>query len=145
MNLASSHSLNTVASLRSWRSVRIASIRTLASHAYHPPSSPNAHASSSRSPLPATATTSTPADLSPQQRLLIERTIRVDQAGELGANWIYKGQKLVMDVLGEKKTAQQVEVRRLDCLTASVFLSDILSDTPIFDSQEMWETERHHL
>lgn len=89
--------------------------RGLASHAYHP-------SVDSRSPSPSSsvaATSSTPTDLTPEQRISLERMIRVDQAGELGANWIYKGQKLVMEVLGDKATAKQVE--------------------------EMWETERHHL
>jgi len=74
--------------------------RGLASHAYHQPTGP----------LTPT-TSSTPTDLTPEQRTLLERTIRVDQAGELGANWIYRGQKLVMDVMGDKATAKQVEVR----------------------------------
>jgi ubiquinone biosynthesis monooxygenase Coq7 len=112
MKIAQPSLVNAAGSSRGRACRQLATIRTLASHAYHPPSSPNAHASSSRTqPQPPAATTSTPSDLTPQQRLLLERTIRVDQAGELGANWIYKGQKLVMDVLGEKKTAQKVEVR----------------------------------
>ncbi len=45
--------------------------------------------------------------------------IRVDQAGELGANWIYKGQKLVMEVLGDKATAKQVEVSSNHCSTVT--------------------------
>lgn len=40
---------------------------------------------------------STPPDISPAARHELESALRVDQAGELAANWIYKGQH---DVLG---------------------------------------------
>ncbi|WVW78694.1 hypothetical protein I302_100654 [Kwoniella bestiolae CBS 10118] len=93
--------------------------RTLASHAYLPPS-PSSSSSPSTTPVvSAEATTTTPPDLTPEQRTLIDSIIRVDQAGELGANWIYRGQKWAMDVKGDKETGKQVE--------------------------EMWENERHHL
>ena len=38
------------------------------------------------------ATSSTPTNLTPKQRQQLERILRVDQAGELGANLIYAGQ-----------------------------------------------------
>ncbi|WVQ84061.1 hypothetical protein IAT38_006206 [Cryptococcus sp. DSM 104549] len=95
---------------------RLSLHRTLASHAYSPPHPPSSSASTSTYPIE--ATTTTPA-LSPEGRALLDRTIRVDLAGELGANWIYRGQKWAMEVKGDAKTAQQVE--------------------------EMWENERHHL
>ncbi|OCF76717.1 ubiquinone biosynthesis monooxygenase Coq7 [Kwoniella mangroviensis CBS 8886] len=93
--------------------------RSLASHAYMPPSPSPSSSSSPTSSLPIEATTTTPTDLTDEQRRLIDSIIRVDQAGELGANWIYRGQKWAMDVKGDKETAKQVE--------------------------EMWENERHHL
>jgi hypothetical protein len=42
------------------------------------------------------STTSTPHDLSPSQRRLLEAALRVDQAGEVAANYIYKGQLAVL-------------------------------------------------
>ncbi|GJJ11995.1 hypothetical protein Clacol_006233 [Clathrus columnatus] len=47
------------------------------------------------------ATSSTP-DLTKEQRACIDRAIRVDQAGEVAANWIYQGQ---MAVLGNHREA----------------------------------------
>ena len=41
--------------------------------------------------------TSTPQGISSKLRKELESALRVDQAGELAANWIYKGQH---DVLG---------------------------------------------
>ena len=38
------------------------------------------------------AVTTTPQEVSPQLRHALESALRVDQAGELAANWIYKGQ-----------------------------------------------------
>ena len=59
---------------------------------------------------PIEATTSTPTNLAPEQRRLLEETIRVDHIGEAAANWIYQATKFVSEVKGDKKTAQQVEV-----------------------------------
>lgn len=59
---------------------------------------------------PIEATTSTPTNLAPEQRKLLEETIRVDHIGEAAANWIYQATKFVSEVKGDKKTAQQVEV-----------------------------------
>ena len=38
------------------------------------------------------STSSTPTDLSPSQRTVLEAALRVDQAGEVAANYIYEGQ-----------------------------------------------------
>ncbi|CAG8635775.1 15906_t:CDS:2, partial [Cetraspora pellucida] len=55
--------------------------------------------------------------LTDEQKKLIDGMIRVDQAGEIGANWIYKGQ---MVILGRDKKVGPV-------------------------IQEMWDQEKHHL
>ncbi|ORX34399.1 ubiquinone biosynthesis protein COQ7-domain-containing protein [Kockovaella imperatae] len=98
--------------------------RTLASDAYfkRPPqtsTTPGPASSTSSSTVPDEATNDTPSNLTPAQKELIDRIIRVDQAGEVGANWIYRGQKLAMQLKGDNKSAAQIEA--------------------------MWETERHHL
>ena len=41
---------------------------------------------------------------------MIDRIVRVDQAGELGANWIYRGQKLGMGLRGDRKAVKQIDV-----------------------------------
>lgn len=51
-----------------------------------------------------TSASSSP-DLSEEHRACIDRAIRVDQAGEVAANWIYKGQ---MAVLGHHREAGPV-------------------------------------
>lgn len=87
--------------------------RTLVSHAYSPPPRSSSSKSPSDSEISKSsieATTETPGNLTEEQRKLVERIIRVDHAGELGANWIYRGQKWAMDVKGDSKTARQVEV-----------------------------------
>ncbi|ORY20705.1 ubiquinone biosynthesis protein Coq7, partial [Naematelia encephala] len=61
----------------------------------------------------------TPTDLTDTEKALVDRIIRVDQAGELGANWIYRGQAFGSRLRGDLKTVKDVE--------------------------EMWETEKHHL
>src|SRR5438270_13209962 len=46
--------------------------------------------------------------LTPKQRQLIDSMIRIDQAGEIGANYIYKGQ---MAILGnDKKVGPIIQV-----------------------------------
>jgi len=60
---------------------------------------------------------STPDDLSPSQRKLLEAALRVDQAGEVAANYIYGGQLAVL---------------RRDPATAALI-------------QDMWDQERKHL
>ncbi|CAG8588455.1 13642_t:CDS:2, partial [Acaulospora morrowiae] len=57
------------------------------------------------------------APLTEAQKKLIKSMIRVDQAGEIGANWIYKGQ---MAILGDDKRVGPV-------------------------IQNMWDQEKHHL
>ncbi|WVQ97841.1 hypothetical protein IAU59_004956 [Kwoniella sp. CBS 9459] len=74
--------------------------------------------SSSSSEVNHEAVTTTP-KFTTAEKELVDSIIRVDQAGELGANWIYRGQKWAMDLKGDKKTSKQIE--------------------------EMWENERHHL
>jgi len=64
---------------------------------------------------PALATT--PDNLTHEQREILTTALRVDQAGEVAANWIYRGQ---MAVLGRDRTAG-----------------------PII--QEMWDQEKKHL
>ncbi|KAG0225529.1 hypothetical protein BGW41_004668, partial [Actinomortierella wolfii] len=63
----------------------------------------NAATSSSSQDDGATAETTTvegetqkPLRLSREQRAMLEEMIRIDQAGELGANWIYRGQYAVL-------------------------------------------------
>lgn len=48
------------------------------------------------------ATTESPSFLTAAQRKALDAAIRVDQAGEVAANWIYKGQ---LAVLGRDPTA----------------------------------------
>lgn len=59
----------------------------------------------------------TPPDLTQKQRDILDVALRVDQAGEIAANWIYKGQ---MAVLGRDRTTG-----------------------PII--QDMWDQEKKHL
>jgi hypothetical protein len=59
---------------------------------------------------PSIATTETPTDLTPEQRKIIERTLRVDLVGEGAANWIYQATKFVTDLKGDKETSKKVEV-----------------------------------
>lgn len=87
---------------------------------------------------PSPATTETPIDLTPEQRKIIERTLRVDLVGEGGANWIYQATKFVADLKGDKETSKKVEVSR-PCVLPSRLPLTCLS------RQEMWSTERHHL
>jgi ubiquinone biosynthesis monooxygenase Coq7 len=63
------------------------------------------------------AVSTTPQDLSEHQKNALDAALRVDQAGEIAANWIYKGQ---MAVLGK------------DPKTGALL-------------QEMWDQEKKHL
>ncbi|KAJ2930063.1 hypothetical protein H1R20_g7035, partial [Candolleomyces eurysporus] len=63
------------------------------------------------------AVTSTPNDITPHQRKLLEAALRVDQAGEIAANWIYHGQHAVLS--GDKRTGELI--------------------------QDMWDQEKKHL
>ncbi|KIJ37725.1 hypothetical protein M422DRAFT_781614 [Sphaerobolus stellatus SS14] len=67
--------------------------------------------------VPNPATSDTPPELTQEQRECLDRAVRVDQAGEVAANWIYKGQ---MAVLGNHPVAG-----------------------PLI--QEMWDQEKKHL
>ncbi|THH14335.1 hypothetical protein EW146_g5983 [Bondarzewia mesenterica] len=60
---------------------------------------------------------STPQDLTPSQRNALDAALRVDQAGEIAANFIYKGQLAIL---------------RRDRSTASLI-------------QDMWDQEKKHL
>jgi 3-demethoxyubiquinol 3-hydroxylase len=42
------------------------------------------------------AITTTPHNLTPPQRDVLDSALRVDQAGEIAANWIYKGQLFIL-------------------------------------------------
>lgn len=42
------------------------------------------------------AVNTTPSNLTPHQREILGSALRVDQAGEIAANWIYRGQHLVL-------------------------------------------------
>src|ERR1700730_2429535 len=68
---------------------------------------------------PAVATS--PSDLSPAQRGTLENALRVDQAGEVAANWIYKGQ---IAVLGHDLVAGPL-IQESDYLFSPSFLSEI--------------------
>ncbi|WVF70042.1 hypothetical protein IAT40_004829 [Kwoniella sp. CBS 6097] len=110
---------------RSRKSVAlVARPRSLSSHAYSPAKAGSTSGPSSSSPIASSsqveveAVTTTP-KFTESEKELVDSIIRVDQAGELGANWIYRGQKWAMDLKGDKVTSKQVE--------------------------EMWENERHHL
>lgn len=45
---------------------------------------------------PDVSTSSTPDDLLPSQRRVLEAALRVDQAGEVAANYIYEGQLAIL-------------------------------------------------
>jgi ubiquinone biosynthesis monooxygenase Coq7 len=90
----------------------LASSSGTASHAYHIPHIPTAGAGPSRPPpppQPTRATTEKPI-LTAEEQQVIDRIVRVDQAGELGANWIYRGQKMAMSLRGDRKAVKQIEV-----------------------------------
>ncbi|KAJ3997971.1 COQ7 protein [Lentinula boryana] len=59
--------------------------RFLASNAYTKPSSPSDAAIST-----------TPLDITDEQRAALDSALRVDQAGEVAANWIYYGQHYIL-------------------------------------------------
>lgn len=63
---------------------RLSSSRTVASSAY-------TNSSNSHDP----AVNSTP-ELTPEQHQILDTALRVDQAGEVAANWIYNGQLFVL-------------------------------------------------
>ncbi|EAU88127.1 COQ7 protein [Coprinopsis cinerea okayama7 len=80
--------------------------RGLASSAYVDPQ---------RAKEPAVSTT--PDDITPEERKTLEAALRVDQAGEIAANWIYRGQYAVLG--RDRKTGELI--------------------------QDMWDQEKKHL
>jgi len=81
-----------------------------ASHAYHIPPTPGAGPSRLPPPPPRTRATSEKPILTAEEQQVIDRIVRVDQAGELGANWIYRGQKMGMSIRGDRKAVKQIDV-----------------------------------
>jgi ubiquinone biosynthesis monooxygenase Coq7 len=76
-----------------WRSFSCAVARVrLLSTARPTPSSKYLEASSLHDP----AIAGSPSDLTPEQRETLDSALRVDHAGEIAANWIYKGQMVVL-------------------------------------------------
>jgi 3-demethoxyubiquinol 3-hydroxylase len=78
---------------------------------------------------------STPDDLTSPQRKLLEAALRVDQAGEVAANYIYEGQLAIL---------------RRDPTTAALIQASLRYSHPTFwvsqhDLQDMWDQERKHL
>ena len=59
-----------------------------------PPAPSSAYLDRTRGPD--VSTSSTPDDLSPSQRRVLEAALRVDQAGEIAANYIYEGQLAIL-------------------------------------------------
>ncbi|CDO69039.1 hypothetical protein BN946_scf184834.g46 [Trametes cinnabarina] len=106
-------SLARAASLR--RAVSSAALRTHSTTARAGAVPSSAYTDPARSQDP--STTTTPQDIPPEVRQELESALRVDQAGELAANWIYKGQH---DVLGR------------DPATGHLI-------------QDMWDQEKKHL
>lgn len=86
---------------------------TLPSNAYTDPA--NLHDS---------ATANSPEDISYDHRKIIERALRVDHAGEVAANWIYKGQLAILG--NDRKVGLIIQVSRSLCLLhASAFNFDL--------------------
>ncbi|KAF9584073.1 ubiquinone biosynthesis monooxygenase Coq7 [Lunasporangiospora selenospora] len=81
------------------------------------PNSTSTPASGSTTAATDSPSTEAPLRLSKEQREMLEEMIRIDQAGELGANWIYRGQYAVLG--SDKKVGPLLE--------------------------HMWEQEKHHL
>lgn len=74
------------------------------------PFSTSARSSQANEETTASSSPSThpPLRLSKEQREMLEEMIRVDQAGELGANWIYRGQYAVLG--SDKKVGPLLQV-----------------------------------
>lgn len=82
------------------------------------------------------STTGTPEYLSPSQREMLTSAIRVDQAGEVAANWIYRGQ---MAILGKDVMAGPV------IQASNIFRISTLAGWTNNSAQEMWDQEKKHL
>ncbi|GAA5945258.1 hypothetical protein JCM10213_001500 [Rhodosporidiobolus nylandii] len=78
---------------------------SLASHVYLPR---DPRSSPPEAEQDARATNETP-ELDPKQRRILESIIRVDQAGELGANYIYYGQYVIAKMGWDKRTTELVK------------------------------------
>lgn len=87
-------------------------------------------------PHPNTAVNERPSTLTRAEQAAIDRAIRVDQAGEVAANWIYQGQ---LSVLGkDRHVGPIIQV----CPVSSVLDFRVLTQLTL---QNMWEQEKKHL
>ncbi|KAL4245599.1 5-demethoxyubiquinone hydroxylase, mitochondrial [Abortiporus biennis] len=96
------------------RSLATASRTPLSSDAYTKPVNPNEPAISS-----------TPQDVTPEQREALEAALRIDQAGEVAANYIYMGQMAILsrdrktkELLQEMKDQEQKHLDVMNKLQA---------------------------
>lgn len=79
------------------------------------------------------AVSTTPRNITKEQRAALEAAIRVDQAGEVAANWIYMGQYAVLG--REPKTGALLQVS-----------DDVFEPVAaLIRGQEMWDQEKKHL
>lgn len=60
---------------------------------------------------PTASVSTTPSSLTDAQRASLDSAIRVDQAGEVAANWIYRGQMTVLS--RDREVGQVIQVRYL--------------------------------
>jgi len=81
------------------------------------------------------ATQTTPSDLNASQRRILESALRVDQAGEIAANYIYQGQMAVLS--HDKRLCSLIQVQ-FSWITPP-------STTQVSIPQDMWEQEKKHL
>ncbi|CCM06716.1 uncharacterized protein FIBRA_09006 [Fibroporia radiculosa] len=84
------------------------------------------------------AVTTTPCGISQEQRHALDRALRVDQAGELAANYIYMGQAAV---LGRDPTVGPL----IQASTVSVARSRNTNSRLSRQTQDMWSQEKKHL
>lgn len=77
----------------------------------------------------------TPRDIPPAVKEELESALRVDQAGELAANWIYRGQH---DVLGrDPATGPLIQASSSLCICLPLYFDR--------NAQDMWDQEKKHL
>ena len=82
------------------------------------------------------STSSTPNDITKQQKDALDAALRVDQAGEVAANYIYKGQ---LAVLGRHRTAGPlIQVNTTALCALNIYIDFV-------QLQEMWDQEKKHL
>ena len=60
-------------------------------------------------------------DLTHVQRVALDSALRVDQAGEIAANWIYKGQMVVLGHDPKLRSIIQVSPKSVNCCTPRRF------------------------